>query len=71
MKDGGLEAAHRGHLRVNVERVSIIAETVQECLTLLSGLLLDKIRGALWGLGELLSDLAFVAEAANSANKET
>jgi len=71
VQDGSLKATHRGHLWVNVERISIVAETVQECLALLSGFLLDEIRGALRSLWELLSDLAFVSEAADSANKET
>ena len=71
MQNRGLEATHRGHLRVDVERVPIVAEAVQECLALLRGLFLDEIRSALWRLRELLSDLAFVTKATDSANKET
>jgi len=66
-----VKSSHFGHFRINVQRIPIVAQSVQECLVLRSCFLLGKVRSPLGHLGEALLDFALVAKASNAAHKKT
>ena len=70
MEDGSLEAAHGRHLWVNMERVPIVAKSVEEGLVLLGDLLADEIWGTLRDLGNARLDGSLISESTETADKE-
>ena len=71
MKDGHVEATHLTHLRINMKRVPIVAQTIKEGLVLLSSLFLDEVGFTLRDRKELLLDGALVAKTSEAPHKQT
>lgn len=71
VKNWFVEAAHFGHIWVDVERIGVTAEPVDECLVLGSGLFANEVSRALRdGAGHRAHICAFAAEATDTADEQ-
>jgi len=66
-----VKSSHFGHFWVNVQRVSIVAQSVEEGLVLLSCFLFGKVGSPFGHLREALLDFTLVAKASDAAHEQT
>ena len=71
VQNRSFKASHSRHLRVNMERISVIAKSVKESLVALSHFFLHKVRFALGRLGDLGFNGTFVAKSTESTHEKT